>query len=263
MRRHTSISIISGFLPLALVLSLAHGLAASPAEGSAAPDLPVLVLDTPPDPVGDPPQWLNEAVGLFEQGALANELNGERPVTRWSGAIDIAVRGDAGTTWLPRVQEIADELSALTGRPIAVDDDPLQAGDIDVYVTNRAGYWPFFVEPADGSRDKPFTCIALPATVNGEMRGSKIHINAGVMSPDGVGACLLEEIFQSMGFFGETPGHPETVLDDDIGYRELGAMDRLLLRTLYDPRLSAGMDRDQALPLVRQILAEQLSDQRR
>ena len=61
------------------------------------------------------------------------------------------------------------------------------------------------------------------------------------MSPDGVSACLLEEIFQSMGFFGETPGHPETVLDDDVGYQELGAIDRLLLRTLYDPRLSAGM----------------------
>ena len=237
--------------------------AASPAGGSAALDLPEVVRDAPPDPVGDPPQWLNEAVGLFEQGALANEWNGERPVTRWSGAIGIAVRGDAGTTWLPRVQEIADELSSLTSHPIAVDDDPLQAGDIDIYVTNRAGYWPFFVEPVDGSRNKPFTCIALPSTVNGEIRGSKIHINAGVMSPDGVSACLLEEIFQSMGFFGETPGHPETVLDDDIGYRELGVMDRLLLRTLYDPRLSAGMDRDRALPLVRQILAEHLSERRR
>ena len=36
-------------------------------------------------------------------------------------------------------------------------------------------------------------------------------------------------------------------------------MDRLLLRTLYDPRLSAGMTRDLALPLVRQILMEHLA----
>ena len=36
-------------------------------------------------------------------------------------------------------------------------------------------------------------------------------------------------------------------------------MDRLLLRTLYDPRLSAGMTRDRALPLVRQILEEHLA----
>ena len=72
-------------------------------------------------------------------------------------------------------------------------------------------------------------------------------------------ATRLEEIFQSMGFFGEAPDHPETVLNDDVGYRELGFMDRLLLRTLYDPRLSAGMTRDRALPLVRQILKEDLA----
>jgi hypothetical protein len=232
-----------------------------PSRGSAQ-DLPAIVLQVPPDPDGDPPQWLNRAVGLFDRGALANEERGVRPVTKWPGAIGIAVRGDAGKAWLGRVQRIADDLADLTGRAITVDDNPLWAGDIDVYVTNRASYWPFFVEPASGVRDQPFTCIALPSTLNGEIRGSKIHINAGVMSPDGVSACLLEEIFQSMGFFGETPGHPETVLNDDIGYQELGSIDRLLLRTLYDPRLSAGMTRDLALPLVRQILAEHLAPRR-
>jgi len=254
---HRRVSKILRFIPSALILSIVPALAAT-----SALDVPAIVLHAPPDPDGDPPQWLNRAVGLFDQGALANELKGVRPVTKWSGSIDIAVRGDAGSAWLARVRQIADDLAHLTGRSITVDDDPLWAGDMDVYVTNRATYWPFFVEPANGVKDQPFTCIALPSTVDGEIRGSKIHINAGVMSPEGVSACLLEEIFQSMGFFGETPGHPETVLDDDIGYQELGSMDRLLLQTLYDPRLSAGMARDLALPLVRQILNEHLTQAR-
>jgi hypothetical protein len=251
---HRRVSKILRLIPPALILSLAPALVVA-----SALDVPAIVLHSPPDPDGDPPQWLNRAVGLFVQGALANEENGVRPVTKWSGSIDIAVRGDAGGAWIARVQQIADDFAHLTGRTITVDDNPLWAGDMDVYVTNRATYWPFFVEPANGVRDQPFTCIALPSTLNGDIRGSKIHINAGVMSPDGVSACLLEEIFQSMGFFGETPGHPETVLDDDVGYQELGSMDRLLLRTLYDPRLSAGMTRDLALPLVRQILKEHLA----
>jgi Protein of unknown function (DUF2927) len=250
--------------PSRLILAVLLFLSMVPAQVLAtALDLPATVLQAPPDPDGDPAQWLNRAVGLFDRGALANEARGVRPVTKWPGAIGITVRGDAGKAWLDRVQRIADDLADLTGRAITVEDNPLRAGDMDVYVTNRASYWPFFVEPASGVKDEPFTCIALPSTLNGEIRGSKIHINAGVMPPDGVSACLLEEIFQSMGFFGETPGHPETVLNDDIGYRELGAIDRLLLRTLYDPRLAAGMSRDQALPLVRQILKEKLSDQRR
>jgi len=245
---------------LAVLLSLS--MVPAPVLGSAL-DLPAIVLQAPPDPDGDPAQWLNRAVGLFDRGALANEARGVRPVTKWPGAIGIAVRGDAGKAWLGRVQRIADDLADLTGRAITVEDNPLWAGDIDVYVTNRVSYWPFFVEPASGVKDEPFTCIALPSTLDGEIKGAKIHINAGAMPSDGVSACLLEEIFQSMGFFGETSGHPETVLDDDIGYRELGSIDRLLLRTLYDPRLAAGMSRDRALPLVRQILEEKLSDQRR
>jgi hypothetical protein len=254
---HRRVSRIFRFIPPALVLCLLPALVVA-----GAVDVPAIVRHAPPDPDGDPPQWLNRAVVLFDQGALANELKGVRPVTKWAGSIDIAVRGDAGRAWLARVERIANDLSHLTGRSITVDDNPLWAGDMDIYVTNRASYWPFFVEPASGVRDQPFTCIALPSTLNGEIRGSKIHINAGVMSPDGVSACLLEEIFQSMGFFGETPGHPETVLNDDVGYQELGSMDRLLLRTLYDPRLSAGMTRDLALPLVRQILAEHLAPRR-
>jgi hypothetical protein len=254
---HRRVSKIFRIIPAALLLSFAPALV-----DASALDFPTIVRPAPPDPDGDPPQWLNQAVGLFDQGALANEMKGPRPVTKWSGSIDIAVRGDAGSAWLARVQQIASDLAELTGRPITVEDNPLWAGDMDVYVTNRAAYWPFFVEPVNGVKDQPFTCIALPSTLNGEIRGSKIHINAGVMPPDGVSACLLEEIFQSMGFFGETPGHPETVLDDDVGYQELGSMDRLLLRTLYDPRLSAGMTRDRALPLVRQILAEYLAQGR-
>ena len=82
------------------------------------------------------------------------------------------------------------------------------------------------------------------------------------MPPDGVSACLLEEIFQAWASSAKRRGHPETVLDDDVGYQELGSMDRLLLRTLYDPRLSAGMTRDLALPLVRQILKEHLARRR-
>jgi hypothetical protein len=229
-------------------------------EAQASPiGLPSQVLAAPPDPAGDRPDWLGRAVALFDRGALSNERNGDRPLTKWTTEIDIAVRGDAAALWLPRVEEIAAELAELTGRAITVHDNPLWAGDIDVHVTNHASYWPFLVDPADGRRDQPFTCVALPSALNGEMRGSRIHINAGVLPPRTVRACLMEEIFQSMGFFGESSDEPSSLLDDDVGYQELGSLDRLLLRTLYDPRLSAGMERTQALTVARRIMAEQLS----
>ena len=151
------VSKILRLLPPALILWLVPALLAA-----GALDIPAIVRHAPPDPDGDPSEWLNRAVGLFDQGALANETNGARPVTKWSGAIDIAVRGDAGRAWLARVEQIAADLSHLTGRSITVDDNPLWASDMDVYVTNRAAYWPFFVEPVNGVKDQPFTCISPP-----------------------------------------------------------------------------------------------------
>ena len=88
---HRRVSKILRFIPPALLLSLAPALVVA-----SALDFPAIVRHAPPDPDGDPSQWLNRAVGLFDQGALANEMKGARPVTKWSGSIDIAVRGDAG-----------------------------------------------------------------------------------------------------------------------------------------------------------------------
>jgi hypothetical protein len=201
---HRRVSRIFRFIPPALVLWLVPVLVVA-----GAVDVPAIVRHAPPDPDGDPPQWLNRAVVLFDQGALANELKGVRPVTKWAGSIDIAVRGDAGRAWLARVERIADDLSHLTGRSITVDDNPLWAGDMDVYVTNRASYWPFFVEPASGVRDQPFTCIALPSTLNGEIRGSKIHINAGAMSPDGVSACCWKRFSRAWASSAKRRGIPK------------------------------------------------------
>jgi hypothetical protein len=132
---HRRVSRIFRFIPPALALCLLPVLVVA-----GAIDVPAVIRHAPPDPDGDPPQWLNRAVFLFDQGALANELKGVRPVTKWAGSIDIAVRGDAGRAWLARVERIADDLSLLTGRSITVDDNPLWAGDMDVYVTRIRGF---------------------------------------------------------------------------------------------------------------------------
>ncbi len=39
---------------------------------------------------------------------------------------------------------------------------------------------------------------------------------------------------------------------------ELTEADKILLRTLYDPRLKPGMTKAEAMPIARQIIAEQM-----
>lgn len=62
-----------------------------------------------------------------------------------------------------------------------------------------------------------------------------------------------------MGLLGEVNGETETLLNDHVGYQGLGIFDRMLLRTLYDPRLRPGLSREAALPIARTILDEHLA----
>ncbi|MCW2236058.1 DUF2927 domain-containing protein [Azospirillum canadense] len=198
---------------------------------------------------------------LFQDGALRDELKRVHPLARWTHPVNVTLRGDAAARWFPAAQAIAADLEAATGLAITVYEQPFWSGDIDVVVTNVRGYWPPMVSLANGRRDEPFTCIALPMVSDGEIRGSRIIINAAVVGPDNAEACLAEELYQSMGMFGEVDDHPDgTLLNDDVGYRRIGPIDRLLLSVLYDRRLTPDMDAEAAGAAARRILAERMEE---
>ena len=71
-------------------------------------------------------------------------------------------------------------------------------------------------------------------------------------------SCLHEEIAQAMGLANDWPRARPSIFNDDEEFALLTRHDELLLRILYDPRLTPGMTADQARPLVTQIAAEVL-----
>ncbi|WP_448207538.1 DUF2927 domain-containing protein [Azospirillum sp. sgz302134] len=243
-------------LLIAALASLLPSVAAR-AQAPVASGLPAVVLDAPSERPRE--AGLDEMAALFDEGALHDELKREHPLIRWTHPVNVTLRGDAAERWFPAAQAIAADLSGATGVGITVYEQPFWAGDIDVVVTNVRGFWPPMVSLANGRRDEPFTCIALPMATDGEMRGARIFINAAAVGPDNAEACLAEELFQSMGLFGEVDSHADgTLLNDDIGYRRIGPVDRLLLSVLYDGRLSPNMAAPEARAAARRILAERL-----
>lgn len=76
-------------------------------------------------------------------------------------------------------------------------------------------------------------------------------------APGDITTCLFVEITQTMGFFNDIPANFDTVTQ--AGYFTLDRLpevDQFMLRILYDPRLKAGMTREEAMPIVRRILPE-------
>jgi hypothetical protein len=244
---------------LSVLATLATLSLASAAFAEPLPGLPARVLQAPPDDIADDAPSRAKLLHLFMDGVLRSERGTPAPVARWAGPVTITLTGLV-TPYAGFVTDLAAELAGLTGLPVSVvaDGSPPAGNGIDVYLAANPRYWPAGVRSADPAVTV-FTCAAAPGVRDGVIRRSTIRINAGLLDPDTVRACLLEEIVQSMGLLGELDGEGDTLLDDRVGFEHLGAVDRLLLRTLYDPRLTPGMARDAARPLAAAILEEGLA----
>ena len=66
-------------------------------------------------------------------------------------------------------------------------------------------------------------------------------------------SCIHEEMAQAMGLTNDSPDARPSIFNDDEEFAFLTRHDEILLRMLYDPRLSAGMEDYQVTPLLRAI----------
>ena len=71
--------------------------------------------------------------------------------------------------------------------------------------------------------------------------------------------CILEEIVQIMGLPADACHYrPSLFCEGDERLTAMTEADKILLRTLYDERLKPGMTKAEAMPIARQIIAEQM-----
>jgi hypothetical protein len=69
-------------------------------------------------------------------------------------------------------------------------------------------------------------------------------------------SCIHEEMTQGLGLIKDSPTARPSIFNDDEEFAFLTTHDEMLLKMLYDPRLSPGMSFDQARPIAAQIAAE-------
>lgn len=100
-------------------------------------------------------------------------------------------------------------------------------------------------------------CVVLAADQNNASAYSKAIAIIRAELPDRLRtSCLHEEIAQGLGLANDSPSARPSIFNDDDEFGRLTSMDELLLRILYDPRLTPGMTADEAAPLVRRIAVE-------
>ncbi|MCP5038071.1 MAG: DUF2927 domain-containing protein [Rhodobacteraceae bacterium] len=100
-------------------------------------------------------------------------------------------------------------------------------------------------------------CLAFAASSSGSSEYAQGVIIIRGEHPDLLRrACIHEEIAQSLGLPNDSADARPSIFNDDGEFGLLTAHDELLLRMLYDRRLTPGMTEAEARPIVTMIAAE-------
>jgi len=68
--------------------------------------------------------------------------------------------------------------------------------------------------------------------------------------------CIAEELTQALGLADDSKLLRDSIFNDASARQRIAPWDALMVRILYDPRLSPGMHKSEAMPIVRRIIAE-------
>jgi hypothetical protein len=68
--------------------------------------------------------------------------------------------------------------------------------------------------------------------------------------------CIYEELLQALGPINDDDKLPWTMFNDEVQMGYFDIYDQYLLNILYDPRIRAGMTKDQVKELLPQILPD-------
>ena len=220
-------------------------------------------------------------IALFDEYVSTSGRLVARPtpstLRRWSGPISLSV--EFGQTVdleqrrndLRNIDRFAGRLARLTGVPIRIG---ARGANFHVLVLNedeRLDYGPRLRELVPGISDPTVNAIVnMPrstfclvfAFAGADRRGGYTDAIVVIRGehPDLLRqSCIHEELAQAMGLANDSPTARPTIFNDDEEFGLLTTHDEFLLQMLYDPRLTIGMNAEEAGPIVRQIAAELLS----
>jgi len=227
----------------------------------------------------DAPFSYDDLVEDFEQIALRNEyrIAGGRFVAgqsqtflrRWESPVRVAVINGASTpesathlnnTEVSKYTRRVARLTNLDMRMTSAED-----ANFLVLFLNEEEQVEFAqtlptvlrdISPAvvDAFRDSPrnIFCAAFAFTKPGQkgIYGNVLILVKSEHSDFMRKSCVHEEMAQAMGLTNDSPDARPSIFNDDEEFAFLTRHDEILLRMLYDPRLKAGMEGYEVIPLL-------------
>lgn len=176
-----------------------------------------------------------------EGGQVVDELY------RWEWPLTVHYVGPA--EYKPVVLAHMERLGALTGLP---------TGEDDMFAKMRIEIGHSF---PDYGQLRGYECA-----VQYGGNGARVFI-LDSLPPRTIRQCIVQEMTQALGLGGDLDDWNNYVSRSDTVFASFQVADDLteqdiaLIRILYDPRLRSGLSRQEAMPIVRQIVLEMEAEQ--
>ncbi len=182
-------------------------------------------------------------------------------VRKWVQPIHIALSGDEAPGFRAAVAGHAATLAALTRLPIALAAPGGASANFEI----KFVHWDDMEKAAKEFAPRPDwldIIIMHTACLFIYHRNDRFEITRALVlvSTRETAAvkqrCLLEEMTQALGLPNDSDLVRPSIFNTDDKLDILATVDRIMVRTLYDPRIAPGLPRARALELARAIMAE-------
>lgn len=197
---------------------------------------------------GDAPARLSltDVANAFEDAALRVNTLPATELARWTGPIYLAI-SDA-----PGMGNVAADVEASVRGLAAIARVPVMR------VNGRDPRANFVVRPNAGAVAGRSPCrSSVDWTEDGRMLRAEIHLN--LANPDRIQRCINHEAMHGFGFRAHAHAALSVLSYTYADQAQLTATDRIMLETLYDPRLRPGMATAAAAVVACHIIAEKLA----
>jgi hypothetical protein len=189
----------------------------------------------------------------FEAVAFSSEFGGAHRggrLIRWQGPIVVRISGRNSAAYRPEVEVQLAELRRLSGLAIELPEFPTteRPANFEIEFSRSRGGTTF--DPGAPCRtliyDRNFVIQRVTVFITPEPNPLRRH-------------CIAEELTQALGLANDSPVITDSIFNDNSRRQRIAPWDAMMVRILYDSRLSPGMAKPQALPLVRAFIAQELA----
>lgn len=203
-----------------------------------------------------------EAISYFKEVALGFENGNSSEITRkWGATMNVFVGGNPSSANTVTLQQAITDINQLAtdGFSIEIVNDSLLANCYLFFGTGLE-FANIFPEEENNVNDNTTGFFSVWWN-NNILNEARIVINPNLLSPTQQRSVILEEITQSTGLTNDSPLQPYSIFYETAnnpGYApEYADIDRELIRLLYHPKMTVGLDENQVDAVLRDILSNE------